>query len=91
MEDFSIIYKGTLTDQDETLFNNAKGCVIKSILLYNTDGVQTVEVVLTFDEVPFSLELQPNEFKHMDIVMFTKEIIANGKDVNIHISGLQIT
>ncbi len=90
MEDFSIIYKGTLTTQDATLFDNQKGCIVKNLMIYNTQA-QSVQVNLSFDDVLFIVELQANEFKKIDILPFTQKIVANGDSVNIHISGLVIT
>lgn len=90
MEDFSIIYKGTLTAQDITLFENQKGCIVKNLMIYNTQA-QSIQVNLSFDDVLFIVELQANEFKKIDILPFTQKIVANGDSVNIHISGLVIT
>ena len=90
MEDYSVIYKGTLTALDTEIFNDAKGCITKNFIFSNTQA-QVTQVTLTFDDVPFSFELQANEFKHLDMTMFTQKIIATGENVNIHISGLQIT
>lgn len=90
MEDFSIIYKGTLTAQDITLFENQKGCIVKNLMIYNTQA-QSIQVNLSFDDVLFIIELQTNEFKKIDILPFTQKIVANGDSVNIHISGLVIS
>lgn len=90
MEDFSIIYKGTLTTQDTTLFNDTKGCIVKNLMLYNGQA-QPVQVDLSFDDVLFIIELQANEFKKLDILPFTQKITGNGDGVNIHVSGLIIT
>ena len=90
MEDFSVIYKGALTGQDTTLFDNTKGCIVKNIMLYNTQA-QNVQVNLTFDDVLFIVELQGNETKRIDILPFTQKIVASGNGINIHVSGLKIT
>lgn len=90
MEDFSIIYRGTLTTQDTTIFDNPKGCIVKNVMMYNTQA-QSVQVNLSFDDVLFIIELQANEFKKLDILPFTQKITCNGGGVNIHVSGLAIT
>ena len=87
MEDFSVIYKGTLTGQDTTLFDDIKGCIVKNLMLYNTT-IAPLQVSLTFDDVLFSFELQANEYKKLP---FTQKIVGSGDGANIHISGLVIT
>lgn len=90
MEDFSIIYNNTLTGMDADLFDDPKGCIVKNLMLYNTQA-QVTQVNLTFDDVLFVFELQANEYKRLDLLPFTKKIVGNGDGVNIHISGLIIT
>ena len=90
MEDFSVIYTGTLTAQDSTLFDNTNGCIVKNLMVYNTKG-QVSQLKLVFDDVEFLLELKQNEFKKIEILPFTKKIVASGDGINIHVSGLIIT
>lgn len=90
MEDFSVIYNGVLTGIDADLFDNPKGCIVKNLMLYNTNQAQ-VQVRLTFDDVLFIFELQANEYKKLDMLPFTQKIVASGDGVNIHASGLVIT
>lgn len=90
MEDFSLIYVGTLTANDTILFDNTKGCIVKNLMMFNPQN-QTVTVKLAFDDVDFFIELQQNEMKIIDILPFTKKIVSNGEGINIHISGLVIT
>ncbi len=90
MEDFSVIYKGTLTTQDTTLFNDQKGCIVKNLMIYNTNQAQA-QVNLSFDDVLFVFELQINEYKKIDMLPFTQKITGSGDGVNIHVSGLVIT
>lgn len=90
MEDFSVIYNNTLTGIDTTLFDDPKGCIVKNLMVYNTQAQQT-QVRLTFDDVLFIFELQGNEYKRLDLLPFTKKIVGSGDGVNVHISGLIIT
>lgn len=90
MEDFSVIYNNVLTGIDATLFDDQKGCIVKNLMLYNTQA-QPAQVRLTFDDVLFIFDLQANDYRRLDLLPFTKKIVGSGDGVNIHISGLIIT
>ena len=55
MEEFIIITNQTLTTEEQVVYSNEKGVVIKTILL---SGPAQTEAVLTFDEIPFSFLLE---------------------------------
>ena len=51
MEEFAIIANQTLTNEETVIYSNSRGAVIKTILL---NAPMQTEVVLVFDEIPFS-------------------------------------
>ena len=89
MEEFIILANKTLTGQEENLYNNANGAVIKTILLHNSTGVKT-EATLKFDSVAFKFSLEADETRILDNTILSKEILGQGDGVNIHITALQL-
>lgn len=89
MEEFVIIANQTLTNQEEVIYSNSKGAVVKTILLFNSNEVEK-KVTLTFDGVAFDYVLAPGETYIISSPILTKEIKGVGERVNIHITGLQL-
>ena len=89
MEEFVIIANQTLTNEEEVIYSNNKGAVVKTILLFNQNEAEQ-KIILTFDEVAFSYTLSPKDTKIIDSPIFTKKIKASGELINIHITGLQL-
>lgn len=90
MENFSVIYTGILTNTDQVMFDNPSGCIVKNFMVYNQQN-QPGRLKVSFDTVDFFMDLQANEMKRVDILPFTKKIIASGEGINVHLSGLVIT
>ncbi len=90
MESFSVIYAGNLTSTDQVIFDNPSGCIVKNFMIYHQQN-QPGRLKVSFDEVDFFMDLQANEMKRVDILPFTKKIIASGEGINIHLSGFIIT
>ena len=86
MEEFIIVTNQTLTTEEQVVYSNEKGVVIKTILL--NAPIQT-EVVLVFDEIPFSFLIE-KETTVISTPILTKKIKAYGDSVNVHITGLQL-
>ena len=55
MEEFAIIANQTLTNEEEVIYSNSRGAVVKTILL---NAPTQTEVVLVFDEIPFSFLIE---------------------------------
>ena len=89
MEEFIILANKTLTGQEENLYTNASGAVIKTIVLHNSTGVKT-EAALNFDSVAFKFALESNETRILDNTILTKTMSGQGDGVNIHITALQL-
>ena len=89
MEEFIILANRTLSAQEENLYTNASGAVIKTILLHNSTGVKT-EATLKFDSVAFKFSLEADETRILDNTILSKEILGQGDGVNIHITALQL-
>ena len=86
MEEFVIVANRTLTNEEDVIYSNSRGAVVKTILL---NAPTQTEVVLVFDEIPFSF-LTEKETTVISTPILTKEIKASGDNVNIHITGLQL-
>lgn len=86
MEEFVIIANQTLANEEEVIYSNSRGAVIKTILL---NAPTQTEVVLVFDEIPFSFLIE-KETTVISTPILTKEIKASGDNVNLHITGLQL-
>ena len=86
MEEFAIIANQTLTNEETVIYSNSRGAVIKTILL---NASMQMEVVLVFDEIPFSFLIE-KETTVISTPILTKEIKASGDSVNVHITGLQV-
>ena len=86
MEEFVIIANQTLTNEEEVIYSNSKGAVVKTILLCATTQA---EVVLTFDSTPFNF-IANNQTTIITTPIMVKEIKGLGDGVNIHITGLQL-
>ena len=86
MEEFAIIVNQTLTNEESVVYSNTNGAIIKTILL---NAPTQTEVVLVFDDVPFSF-LVEKETTIISTPILTKKIKATGGGVNLHITGLQL-
>lgn len=86
MEEFAIIANQTLTNEETVIYSNSRGAVIKTILL---NAPTQTEVVLVFDEIPFSFLIE-KETTVISTPILTKKIKAYGDSVNVHITGLQL-
>ena len=89
MEEFAIIANQTLANEEEVIYSNNRGAVIKTILLFNSNNGET-KATLTFDGVAFNYALSIDETHIINSPIMTKEIKAVGEGVNIHITGLQL-
>lgn len=87
MEEFIILANKTLSTQEENLYSNSKGAIVKTIILHNT-GAKS-EATLKFDSVAFKFALEADETKILDNIIFTKKLDAQGSGINIHITALQ--
>ena len=88
MEEFIILANKTLSAQEENLYSNSKGAIVKTIILHNTGA--KAEAPLKFDSVAFTFVLEANETKILDNIIFTKKIDAKGNVINIHITAIQM-
>lgn len=88
MEEIRIAAK-TLTDSEESLYNNSAGAIVKTILLHNSNG-EDKEVTLKLDGVAFLFVLNSKETKILSSPLVTNSIKGSGAGVNIHISGIQL-
>ena len=79
----------TLTDSEESLYNNSAGAIVKTILLHNSNSEEK-EVTLKLDGVAFLFALKSKETKIISSPLVTNSIRASGAGVNIHISGIQL-
>jgi hypothetical protein len=79
----------TLTDTEQTLYNNTTGAVIKTMMLCNPNSTET-EVTLSLDGVSFLFVLAVKETKIVDSHFVVNILKATGLGVNIHISGMQL-
>lgn len=86
MEEFAIIANQTLTNEETVIYSNSRGAVIKTILL---NAPTQTEVVLVFDEIPFSFLIE-KETTVISTPILTKKIKASGDSANVHITGLQL-
>lgn len=89
MEEIIRIAAQTLNSTETTLYNNVDGAIVKTILLHNTNSIES-EITLKFDSVIFLFTLAASETKMLDYIIKTNNIKATGDGVNIHISGLQL-
>lgn len=87
MEEFIILANKTLSTQEENIYSNSKGAIVKTIILHNT-GAKS-EATLKFDSVAFKFTLEADETKILDNIIFTKKIDTKGNGINIHITALQ--
>ena len=78
-----------LTDNEESLYNNSAGAIVKTILLHNSNNEQK-EVALKLDGVAFLFTLNSKETKILSTPIVTNSIVAKGAAINIHISGIQL-
>ena len=79
----------TLSDSEESLYDNSSGAIVKTILLYNPNDSQK-EVTLKLDGIAFLFALNSKETKILSTPIVTNSIVAKGAVVNIHISGIQL-
>lgn len=79
----------TLSDSEESLYNNSSGAIVKTILLHNPSS-EDKEVTLNFDGVTFLFTLNSKETKLLSTPIVTNSIVAKGAAINIHISGIQL-
>lgn len=78
-----------LTDNEESLYNNSAGAIVKTILLHNSNSEQK-EVTLKLDGVAFLFTLNSKETKILSTPIVINSIVAKGAAINIHISGIQL-
>ena len=86
MEEFIILANKTLSAQEENIYSNSKGAIVKTIILHNTSAKS--EATLKFDSVAFKFVLEADETKILDNI--TKKIDVKGSGINIHITALQL-
>ena len=79
----------TLTDTEESLYNNSNGAIVKTILLYNSNS-ENKEVTLNFDGVTFLFNITSKETRIINSPIITNSINVIGEGINIHISGIQL-
>ena len=79
----------TLTDSEESLYNNSNGAIVKTILLHNSNS-ENKEVTLNFDGVTFLFNINSKETRIINSPIITNSIKAIGEGINIHISGIQL-
>ena len=79
----------TLTDSEESLYNNSNGAIVKTILLYNSNS-ENKEVTLNFDSVTFLFNINSKETRIINSPIITNSIKVIGEGINIHISGIQL-
>ena len=89
MEEFIILANKTLTGQEQNLYTDANGAIIKTIMFHNTTGNKT-EATLKFDSVAFTFPLEANETKIFDNTILSKVIAGQGDGINIHVTALQL-
>lgn len=88
MEEIRIVAK-SLTDNEESLYDNSSGAIIKTILLHNSNSEEK-EVALKLDGVAFLFVLNSKETKILSSPLVSNSIKGSGAGVNIHISGIQL-
>ncbi len=86
MEQYKIIAT-TLSDNEQTIYNNSSGMIIKSILLQAT--ATNKQATLKFDGVAFNFNLN-EDTTIISTPIMTKSIIGSGSGINIHITALQL-
>lgn len=79
----------TLTDNEESLYNNSAGAIVKTILLHNSSNEEK-EVTLKLDGVAFLFTLNSKETRILSTPIVANSIKSSGAGVNIHISGIQL-
>ena len=79
----------TLTDSEESLYNNSNGAIVKTILLYNSNS-ENKEVTLNFDGVTFLFNINSKETRIINSPIIANSIKVIGEGINIHISGIQL-
>lgn len=89
MEEFIILANRVLTGQEQNLYTNQNGAIIKTILLHNTSGAKT-EVALKFDNITFKFPLEIDETRVLDNTVLTKTMTGQGNGINIHVTALQL-
>jgi len=89
LEEIIRIKATNLTAVEQTLYTNTVGAIVKTIMLYNTNTVDT-DVTLSFDGVIFLFTLTTKEVKIINTPIVTNVIKGTGLGVNIHVSGIQL-
>ena len=79
----------TLSDSEESLYNNSSGAIVKTILLHNSNS-ENKEVTLNFDGVTFLFNINSKETRIINSPIITNSIKVIGEGINIHISGIQL-
>lgn len=79
----------SLGAEEEVLYANSEGAIIKTIMMYNSTETER-EVTLNLDSVTFSFKLISNETRIINTPLVTNSIKASGEGVNVHISGIQL-
>ena len=86
MEEFVIVANRVLTNEDQVVYSNSNGVIVKTILL---SAPTQKEATLVFDGVPFSF-LVEKETVVISTPILTREIKASGDSVKLHVTGLQL-
>lgn len=89
MEEFIILANRVLTGQEQNLYTNQNGAIIKTILLHNTSGAKT-EATLKFDNITFKFPLEIDETRVLNNTVLTKTMTGQGNGINIHVTALQL-
>lgn len=89
MENYIQIVK-SLTTNEETIYSNSNGLLIKSILLNNTTATDA-EVSLNLDGVVFKFTIKSKDQYILSTPILTKVFKSTSiVGVNIHITGLEL-
>ena len=79
----------SLIDEEESLYTNSAGAIVKTILLHNSNAIEK-EVTLNIDGVTFLFRLSTKETKILNSPLIINSFKAKGAGINIHISGIQL-
>lgn len=86
MEDYKTVAT-TLADNEQTIYTNSNGMIIKTILLQST--TTNKQATLQFDGVAFNFNLN-EDTTIISTPIMTKNIKASGTGINLHITALQL-
>ena len=86
MEDYKTVAT-TLADNEQTIYTNSNGMIIKTILLQST--TTNKQATLQFDGVAFNFNLN-EDTTIISTPIMTKNIKASWTGINLHITALQL-